>query len=84
MIFGLHIALALASLFYSTYVIIVPSEKKLNFSYLFVFGTFTSGIFLSLERGVNIAQVCISGLAYTGFVLISVLLVKRKISPKIQ
>lgn len=80
MILGIHIGFALISLFYSTYVAIVPSEKKLKFSYLFIFGTLTSGVVLSLGQGISIVQVCISGLAYTGFVIISVLLAKRKIT----
>lgn len=80
MILGVHITLALVSLFYSTYVAFFPSPKKLNLGYLFIFGTFTSGVLLSLERGVNIAQVCISGLVYTGLILTSTLLARRKIA----
>lgn len=76
----MHIAFALVSLFYSTYVAFVPSPKKLKFVYMLMLGTFTSGVLLSLKQEVNIAQVCISGLAYTGFVLASILLSKRKIA----
>lgn len=80
MILVIHITFALVSLFYSTYVAFAPSSQKLKFSYAFIFGTFMSGVLLSLEQGVNIAQVCISGLVYTGFVLASILLAKRKIA----
>lgn len=45
-----------------------------------MFGTFMSGVLLSLGQGVNIAQVCISGLTYTAFVLASTLVAKRKIA----
>lgn len=80
MTFNIHIAFVLVSLFYSTYVAFFPSSKKLKFVYLFMLGTFVSGVLLSLERGINIAQVCVSGLMYTGFVFVSVLLAKRKIA----
>ncbi len=80
MIIIIHIAFALISLSYSTYVAIVPSPKKLKFVYLLMLGTFASGVLLSLKHEVNITQVCISGLAYTGFVLASILLAKRKIA----
>lgn len=80
MIIGIHIAFALVSLFYSTFVAIAPSRKKLKFVYLLMFGTFISGILLSLEQEVNIAQICISGLAYTGFMVITILLAKRKLA----
>lgn len=77
---SIHIAFALVSLFYSTYVAIAPSPKKLKFVYLLMLGTFASGILLSLEREISLTRVCISGLAYTGFVLASILLAKRKIA----
>lgn len=84
MILIIHIIFALASLIYSAFVAVAPTPRKLKFSYSFMSGTFASGVLLIFEREVNIAQVCISGLAYTAFVLASTLVAKRKLASMIS
>ncbi len=79
----IHIIFAIISLCYATYTSFVPSRIKLRMVYLFTTGTVISGVVLGFEKEVGMAHACISGLFYLGYIVVAVLLTKRRLSAKI-
>lgn len=80
MILVLHILIALGSVAYVSYMFFAPSKPKLAVSYSLVVMTLTSGSFLVLLQPAHMAQACVSGLAYTSFVLIAIVAAKRRLA----
>ncbi len=79
MILALHILIALSSVAYASYMFFAPSKSKFVVSYSLVGMTLTSGSFLVLLQPAHMAQACVSGLAYTAFVLIAIVAAKRRL-----
>jgi len=80
MILITHIIIAIASIFYSTYLFMSPSKAKFNVSYSLVGMTLVSGSFLVFLQPSHMAQACVSGLTYTAFVLVAIVAAKKKFS----
>ena len=76
----IHLAIAFGSIGYTSYVYIRPSQSKLNISYFLVALTFLSGFVLMFLKPVNMAQVCLTGLIYIGFVSFGVISARRKLA----
>ncbi len=80
MILITHIIIALVSVFYSTYLFMSPSKAKFNVSYGLVGMTLVTGSFLVFLQPSHMAQACISGLAYTAFVLVAIAAAKKRLA----
>jgi hypothetical protein len=63
-----HVVIALLSIGYTTYLFFVPSKKKFYVNYALVALTITSGTYLVWSKPAHIAQACMTGLFYIGFV----------------
>ena len=79
MILILHIAIALASIFYTAYVFFSPSKSKLIAVYSLVALTFISGFYLILIKPAHLAQVCQTGLIYLAAELVGIFATKNKL-----
>jgi len=79
----IHIAIALSSLVFSTYLFFFPSETKLKISYLSVFLTFATGTYLVIVNHANLLQTCVSGLVYLGFVSVAVVSARHKLAAQV-
>ena len=62
----IHVIIALASIVYTTYVFIIPSESKLKFSYGLIAATFISGTYLVVSKQAHLLSTCETGLVYLG------------------
>ena len=80
MLLTLHIIIAVVSLVYTGHVFISPSNKKLRVVYALVVLTFVSGFSILFQKPSALAQVCFSGLAYLGLVLVGIFAAKRKLA----
>lgn len=79
MILIIHILIALSSIAYASYMFFAPSRSKFVVSYSLVGMTLVSGSFLVLLQPAHMAQACVSGLAYTAFVLVAIVVAKRRL-----
>lgn len=79
MILIIHILIALSSIAYASYMFFAPSRSKFVVSYSLVGMTLVSGSFLVLLQPAHMAQACVSGLAYTAFVLVAIVAAKRRL-----
>ncbi|OGL32960.1 hypothetical protein A3F64_01665 [Candidatus Saccharibacteria bacterium RIFCSPHIGHO2_12_FULL_42_8] len=79
MILIIHILIALSSVAYVSYMFFAPSRSKFVVSYSLVGMTLVSGSFLVLLQPAHMAQACVSGLAYTAFVLVAIVAAKRRL-----
>jgi predicted amidohydrolase len=68
----LHVAAALSSIAYTTYLFVRPSAAKLHVTYGLVAATLASGTYLVLSKPVHILQTCMSGLLYIGVILVGI------------
>ncbi len=80
MILITHIIIALASIFYSTYLFASPSKAKLHLSYCLVVLTLVTGGFLVFLQPSQMTQACASGLAYTAFMLVAIVASKKRLA----
>ncbi len=80
MIIATHIVIALASILYTTYLLLSPAKANFNVSYGLVGMTLASGSFLIFLQPNHMAQACVSGLAYTAFVLVAIIVAKRRLA----
>lgn len=62
----IHVIIALASILYTTFVFLVPSEPKLKFSYGLIAATFISGTYLVVSKQAHLLSTCETGLVYLG------------------
>lgn len=80
MILVAHIAIALTSIAYTTYLYFRPSPDKFSPAYWLVGLTIASGSVLIISSGAHILRGCIAGLAYIGAVTFAIQLAKRKLA----
>lgn len=80
MILLAHIIIALSSLFVTAYAFISPSQLTLKASYVFVGLTIASGTYIAVANPTHMVQACISGLIYTGVVMVGIVAVRRKLA----
>ncbi len=78
MMLMLHIIIAITSVLYSTYLFLSPSKEKFTISYGLVGLTLATGSFLVFLQPSHMTQACVSGLAYTSFVLIAIVAAKKR------
>lgn len=75
-----HIAIAISSLVYTTYVFFSPSEAKLKVSYGFVAATIGSGTLLVISMPAHLVSACYSGLTYLAIMLVGIVGVRYRLS----
>lgn len=80
MIILLHVAFALSSLVFTTYLYYSPSRAKLRASYALVAGTLLSGTYLIATTPTHILSTCESGLFYLGAVSVGIAFSRNKLS----
>lgn len=80
MILIFHIFIALFSVFYTGFVYLFPSKKKLNVSYVMVALTIASGTYLVLVNMSHMVSACITGLIYLGIVGAGLISARRKLA----
>lgn len=79
-----HIIIALASLGFTAYTLVTPTANKLNTSYAFVALTLVSGTALVVSAPAHLAQACVSGLIYTGIVLVGIKLARGRLTTSVS
>lgn len=80
MILLLHIIIALGSLFVTAYAFIKPTQKVLRASYALVGLTIATGTYIAVANPTHMVQACVSGLIYTGVVMVGIVAVRRKLA----
>ncbi len=80
MIIFTHVIIALASVIYATYTLCIPSKAKLHISYGLILLTLLSGSYLTILTPSHMIQACVSGLIYSGVVLIMTAFAKQKLA----
>jgi hypothetical protein len=75
-----HVLTALASLIYSTYLLIWPSRAKLHIAYGLVAMTLASGTCLVWSTHTKVLPACTSGLAYTVGVSVAIIFARRRLA----
>lgn len=80
MILILHIAIALSSVAFTTYLWVRPSEAKLKGSYALIVMTLVSGTYLVINSGTNMIRACTTGLLYVSATSLAVAAVRRKLA----
>lgn len=80
MILLVHIAIALCSVAFSTYLFFQPTDRKFQISYSLVALTIASGTLLVFLQPAHMSQACVSGLVYISFVLVALVAAHRKLS----
>ncbi len=64
MILALHIAVALASIGFSSFVLFRPTDNRIKGSYGLIGGTIVTGTLLVLTTQASILRACVTGLGY--------------------
>ncbi|HEX7259881.1 MAG TPA: hypothetical protein VF272_03040 [Candidatus Saccharimonadia bacterium] len=80
MVLLIHIAIALASLLYTTYVWLAPSRPKFTVGYTLVGLTLLSGTYLTFISPAHMIQACTTGLIYIGIVSIGMVAAHGKLA----
>lgn len=80
MILLLHITIALASIGYTTYLYIKPSQNGLRVAAGLLGTTLASGTYLVVSKPTNMVETCVMGLAYLGAVSLGMLAAQRKLA----
>jgi len=80
MILPIHIIIALASVIFTSYVFLSPTQKKLRATYGLIGLTLASGIALVVTSPAHIIQACVSGLVYVCLVTIATVAARLKLA----
>lgn len=80
MILIIHIAIALASIAYTTDLFFRPVESKLKPAYLLAASTLLSGTVLVVDRNSHLVESCVTGLIYLGCVAFAIVVSRRKLA----
>jgi hypothetical protein len=73
-----HIAIALSSILFATFLYVKPSKNRFYGSYALVALTLISGTYLVLSMHANLVQACTSGLVYLLIVSFGIAAARRK------
>lgn len=79
MILLTHIMIALASVIYTTMLLVRPSQTKLFTSYALVAATLASGIYLTVVNPASMLRTCTTGLIYVVIVTAGIAVARRKL-----
>jgi aminopeptidase-like protein len=77
-----HIIIALSGILITTILLLKPSSRKLNASYIFLAGTLTTGTILVLSTPGHMLQSCVTGILYTAFVVGGIAIAKRRMTAR--
>ena len=80
MILIVHLLFAFGSVAHATYTLFYPSGKKLKAIYALVALTLASGFALVFLKPSHMAEVCVMGLAYVGYVSYVAISVRQKLA----
>jgi hypothetical protein len=84
MILSLHITIAISSLISAGVVYFYPSKTRLKVSYILFALTLFTGFYLILSKPAHIAEVCVTGLVYLGFVSYSIVSARHTLAKVIE
>lgn len=79
-ILPIHVVIALASVFYSTFLYVSPSKKRLNITYGLVALTLITGTHLVIVSHAAMLSACTTGLIYIGVMLVAIYASRRKLA----
>lgn len=82
MMLPLHVLVALASVGYTTYLIVAPAKSKLRVSYVLVALTLASGTYLVWHNPAHMVQACATGLLYVGLITVGIILVHQRLAAR--
>ena len=80
MILIIHIAIALASIAYTTELFFRPAEGKFKPAYLLAASTLVSGTILVVDRNSHLVESCVTGLIYLSCVTFAIAISRRKLA----
>ncbi|MFO0920176.1 MAG: hypothetical protein U0451_00720 [Candidatus Saccharimonadales bacterium] len=85
MILIFHIFIAVVSVLYATYALLLPTRVKINVSLVMAITTLLSGTYLIVSTNASLINACISGIIYTSTVVLLIVLAnKRLVAQKIK
>jgi heme o synthase len=79
MILLFHIAVALSSLAYTTYIVFAPTRARLRGAYTLAGLTLASGTYLVVSRPTHIMQACITGIVYLSAIAAGIVLARNRL-----
>ena len=79
MLLTFHIIVATASIFYTGFVFIAPTEKRLIAAYVLVALMLASGVGLMIQFPAKMTQTCLEGLAFLSVVGAGILAARHKL-----
>lgn len=79
-----HISLSLISILYSLFVIIKPSQSRINKIYILTASSIISGLGLIIVSPQSIGVFCISSILYLTFVIVMTHISKKRILLQVQ
>lgn len=75
-----HILIAIISVMYTAYVLVMPTRKKISSSGWLVGSTIATGTVLVLVARANLVQACLTGLLYTAVMFFGLAVAKSRLS----
>lgn len=79
-----HIIIAVFSIVVAGYTALFPTNLRLRFTYLSIFGTTLSGLVLVLVNPSSLGRSCISGIVYFGFILFFLKAIKKRFAFRLK
>lgn len=76
----LHVLIAIASLVYTAYVFMFPSQAKLKAAYALVALTIITGTYLIFAMPAQMLQTCETGLAYLAVMGVAIAVTRTKLA----
>lgn len=80
MILIIHIAIALASIIYSTDLFFRPADHKFKPAYFLAASTLVSGTILVVSRNSHLVESCVTGIIYLSCVTFAIVIARRKLA----
>jgi len=76
----IHISIALASVAYTTYLLVAPAESRFRIAYVLIGLTILTGTYLVLALPAHLTEVCITGLTYIGLVSVGIVAARLRLT----
>lgn len=75
-----HILIAISSVAFTTFLLLRPTQTKLNISYILVSATLATGIYLTIVNPASMLRTCTTGLVYVVIVTAGIAIARKKLS----
>jgi multisubunit Na+/H+ antiporter MnhE subunit len=79
-----HVSIALASVIFTSYLLVSPVLSRFKYAYTLIASTLISGTVLVVSTHSNLLRACTTGIAYLAVVSLGIALARKRVAVRVK